>query len=89
MNYATQTKWKKKNTTLITVRLNKYTDADILKFLNSLDNKQGLIKSLLRTEMDNRGFVCPHPSKKEMEAYEEYLDELERKGEVGDYEKAK
>lgn len=86
MNYKSQTKWKKNNTTLVNIRLNNYTDADILKFLEKVGNKQGTIKALIRAEMERQNFVCPHPSKKEMEAYEKYLDELEEKGEVGDYE---
>lgn len=79
-------KWQKKNTTIMCFRFNNYSDADIVKFLNQTENKTGMIKDLIRAEMERQNFVCPHPSKKEIEAYEKYLDELERKGEVGDYE---
>ncbi|MBO7733875.1 MAG: hypothetical protein J6S67_15030 [Methanobrevibacter sp.] len=82
----TQAKWQRKNTTLLSMRLNNYTDKDILKFLETVESKQGLVKELLRAEMERRNFVCPHPSRKEVEDYEEYLDSLERGKEVGDYE---
>lgn len=77
MYYKSSAKWQKKNTKVINMRLNKYADADIIKFLEGTDNKQGLLKELIRSEMDKRGFVCPHPSKKEIDAYEEYLCDLE------------
>ena len=79
-------RWQKKNTVLITLRLNNYSDVDIIKFLNTVDNKSGLIKELLRKEMQDKNFVCPHPTKKEVDAYEEYLLGLEE-GKVGDYER--
>lgn len=88
MYYKSSNKWQKKNTKLITVRCNVYSDADIIKFWDSVENKQGLVKELLRAEMNKRGFVCPHPSKKEIEEYEAYLEDLEEGiQEVGDYEK--
>lgn len=43
--------WKAKNTTRVTVRLNNNTDADIIEFLDTLDNKQGYIKELIREDM--------------------------------------
>ena len=49
--------YNKKQTTLITIRLNNDSDADILSYLNSIPNKQGLIKALLRTRMDDEGFT--------------------------------
>lgn len=86
--YKSMNKWQKKNTTARTIRFNNYADADIIKFLDSVENKQGLIKELLRAEMDKRGFICPHPTRKEIDAYEEYLADLEDGiQEVGDYEK--
>ena len=40
----------------IKFELNKNTDADILDFLESVPNKQGLIKKLLREEMARKNF---------------------------------
>lgn len=88
MYHKSMNKWQKKNTTARTIRFNNYADVDIIKFLETVENKQGLIKDLLREEMKRRDFVCPHPSRKEIEAYEEYLEDLEEGiQEVGDYEK--
>lgn len=44
------TKYNKSNTVGVMVRLNKKTDADIIKALSGVENKSGLIKSLLRRE---------------------------------------
>ena len=41
-------KYDAKNTKQIHLKLNKKTDYDIIKFLENVENKQGLIKSLLR-----------------------------------------
>ena len=87
--YKSSNRWQKKNTTLQTIRLNNYADKDILEFLKTQENKQGLIKDLIRAEMNKQGFVCPHPTKKEVAEYESYLEDLEDGiHEVGDYEKA-
>ena len=48
---SANTKYNKSHTVLITARLNLSTDADILAFLESVPNKQGLIKELLRDYM--------------------------------------
>ena len=77
MYHPSSNRWQKHNTKLQTIRLNNCTDADIIKFLDTLDNKQGFLKDLIRAEMDKRGFVCPHPSKREINEYEEYLEKLE------------
>ena len=45
------------NTTRVFVRLNNKTDADILAYLDTVPNKQGLIKELLRNHMSSEGFV--------------------------------
>lgn len=47
-------KWKKLNATRVTFRLYKNTDADLIEYLKTIDNKQGLIKQLLRDHM-NKG----------------------------------
>ena len=43
------------NTRQIKLKLNTKTDADILDLLDSLDNVQGYIKSLIRQDMKKRG----------------------------------
>ena len=43
------------NTTRLYIKLNNRTDADILKHLDSMDNKQGYIKDLIRDDMQNAG----------------------------------
>ena len=44
-------KYDKNNTKLIQLKLNKKTDADILDYLDGLDNRQGFIKELIRKHM--------------------------------------
>ena len=58
---ARDTEYKKRSTTLITVRLTHTTDADILAYLQTISNKQGLIKGLLRQHMVQDGFVYTPP----------------------------
>ena len=41
-------KYNKENTVQVLVRLNKNTDADIIKRLDEVGNKQGYIKNLIR-----------------------------------------
>ena len=48
-------KWKKNNSTRIMLRLYKNTDADLIEFLETVDNKQALIKRLLREEIKKAG----------------------------------
>ena len=47
-------KYDRTHTRLITLKLNKKTDADILKMLDECGNKQGYIKNLIRNDMLNR-----------------------------------
>ena len=49
--YDTQTEWKAKNTSLITIRLNHKTDADILLKLSQVESKQGYLKALIRKDL--------------------------------------
>lgn len=44
-------KYDKENTKQISLRLNKKTDADILKHLETVGSKQGYIKELIRQDM--------------------------------------
>lgn len=50
-------KYAAEHTTRVVVNLNHNTDQDILSYLNSVQNKQGLIKALLRTRMEDEGFT--------------------------------
>lgn len=45
-------RWKKENTTMVAIRLNKNTDSDILEFLEGKQN-QTVIKAALREYMNN------------------------------------
>lgn len=49
-------KYDSVNTQRVFVKLNKTTDSDILSFLAQSENKQGLIKELLRMHMAQIGF---------------------------------
>ena len=42
-------KYDAKNTVQVHIKLNKTTDADIIRILDSCGNKQGFIKDLIRT----------------------------------------
>lgn len=44
-------KYDKNNTKLVQLKLNKKTDADILEHLETVGNKQGFIKDLIRKAM--------------------------------------
>lgn len=46
--YEAQIRYDKKNTTQLMLKLNLNTDADIIEWLKSLDNKQGTIKRIIR-----------------------------------------
>ena len=45
-------KYERANTVQFKMKLNKNTDADILAKLDSLSNKQGYIKSLIRADIE-------------------------------------
>ena len=49
-------KYNKANTVQVPIRLNKGTDADILAHLESVQNKQGYIKELIRRDMTKRRY---------------------------------
>ena len=42
-----------KNTTQVHLKLNKTTDAEILRKLSEVDNVQGYIKKLIRQDIEN------------------------------------
>lgn len=49
--YAAQQKYNKNNIKRVVVNLNQKTDADILNKLDSISNKQGYIKELIRQDI--------------------------------------
>lgn len=46
-----QAKYDRANTTMIAVKLNRKTDADILAKLDAVGNRQGYIKRLIRSDI--------------------------------------
>ena len=50
--YKPQAKYDSNNTMRVYIKLNVNTDADIIEYLNASDNKQGLIKKLIRDEIE-------------------------------------
>ena len=46
-----KTRWDRENTVVVTMKLNKNTDADILEKLDSVEYKQKYIKELLRADI--------------------------------------
>ncbi len=46
--YLPQERYQKENIRRLVIKLNRNTDADILSYLETVDNKQGLVKHLLR-----------------------------------------
>lgn len=50
-------KYDASNTTRVFIKLNLITDADIISYLQTVSNKQGLFKQLIRSHMSSAGFV--------------------------------
>lgn len=48
---ANLNEWRKKHTRRVTVLLNNNTDRDIIERLDSVGNKQGYIKGLIRKDL--------------------------------------
>lgn len=46
--------YQKKNMVSFCLRFNKTTEADLLAYLQSQENKQGFIKELIKADMDHR-----------------------------------
>lgn len=51
---AYQVEFQKNNTTRIRFQLNNEYDADIIEFMNTLPNKNGYLKDLVREDMKKR-----------------------------------
>ena len=54
--YKRVQKYLKEQTKQIAVQLYKNTDADMIVWIESQDNKQGYIKRLIREDMERSGF---------------------------------
>ena len=54
-NYKPQQKYDAANTTKVTIKLNRKTDADIIEYLEYTGNKQGAIKAAIREKMERDG----------------------------------
>jgi hypothetical protein len=50
--YAANLKWKKRNIIRISFELNKDTDKKLVQKMESLDNKNGYLKQLIRQDID-------------------------------------
>lgn len=50
-NYKYTKKYDTLNTIKVSLKLNVKTDADIIEYLNTVENKQGTIKKLIRDEI--------------------------------------
>ena len=55
MQPESKTKWDRENTTVVTMKLNKNKDADILEKLQSVEKKQTYIKKLIRADIAKGG----------------------------------
>lgn len=53
-DYRASQKYQREKCRKITVQMNKRIDADILGWLDSLPNKAGYIKDLIRADMEKR-----------------------------------
>ena len=51
-DYPSKRKYDANNTQVVTLKLNKKTDADILEYLEKSGNKQGAIKAALRKTIE-------------------------------------
>ena len=59
---SAQRRYDKKNTTQVLLKLNTKTDADVIGKLTSVDNKQGYLKELVRSDLRNNSGILPFDS---------------------------
>jgi len=59
-------RWIKENTTMIHIKLNHNTDQDLLEFFETLDNRAGFIKQLVRDYLKTRS-ESAQPTEEEVE----------------------
>ena len=57
--YQRSQKYIREQTRQIGLQLYKNTDADMIIWLDSQENKQGYIKALIRADMERNGFRLP------------------------------
>lgn len=50
--YERQAKWNQANTWIFNIRLMRTTEADLIEWLNTQENKAGYVKSLIRADME-------------------------------------
>ena len=55
-NYRASQKYRAEKCRKVQLELNKRIDADVLDWLDSLPNKAGYIKDLIRADMEKNGF---------------------------------
>lgn len=60
-NYQAQKKYNQKALIRVAVSINRNTDADIIEWLDSQDNKQGYIKELIRADMKRKNVKWEKP----------------------------
>lgn len=53
-----KTRWDRENTVVVTMKLNKNTDVDILEKLDSVEYKQKYIKELIRADISDEWIPC-------------------------------
>ncbi len=58
-NYRATQKYLREKTRQIGLQLYKNTDADLIVWLDSQENKQGYLKQLIRADMQAHGFSLP------------------------------
>ena len=54
-DYEAQKKYNEANSMVITMKLNRKNDSDIIEYLSIQDSKQGEIKRLIRNEIKRLG----------------------------------
>ena len=50
-------KYQRENLIQVKFQLSKKSEADLIEWLNSHENKQGYLKQLMREDMERRGFA--------------------------------
>lgn len=79
MKYEAQNRYDKTNTIQIRLKLNTKTDIDIIGKLNSVGNKQGYLKELMRREdeLEERYVIRDHEAGNEIERFNTKVEAIE------------
>lgn len=72
-------KYDANNTISFAIKLNKHTDCDIIEKLNSLDNRQGYIKALIRKDINPDHLIIDGQSTIEKNDKEEWYKKYSEK----------